>query len=183
MKIKVSSSKFGVSSMALWILDCVQPCGRIADFSHRSVLLLASCFLLLVPCAFAQQFSIGWGKMAASSGVSTGGVYSISGTIGQAVASTVSSDNQVLESSYWGIMGGVQTLGVPLLAITAAGHLLDGDLQLEFSGNVDQTYTLQASTNLEDWVTVLTFTCTNSPMYLADPEAGTYPHRFYRIVQ
>ena len=141
-----------------------------------------SCFLLFASSAFAQQFSIDWAKIGAASGTSTGGGYSVSGSFGQAVAGTASGGNYTLKNSYWGVIGGVQSSSVPMLAITAAGHLLNGDFQIAFNGSLDQTYKLQASTNLNDWVTVLTFTCTNSPMYVADPDAGNYPKRFYRIV-
>ena len=141
-----------------------------------------SCFLLFASCAFAQELSIGWVKIGGS-GASSGGAYSVSGSIGPAVAGAVSGGNYTLENSYWGIIAGVQAPGVPLLAITAAGRLLTGDFELAFQGNLGQTYMLQASTNLTDWVTVLTFTCTNSPMVVVDPDAGSYPHRFYRIAQ
>ena len=143
-----------------------------------------SCFLLFVSCTFAQQFSIAWAKISAVSSTSSGGGYSVSGAIGQTVAGTMSGGNYSLENSQWGVIAGVQTSGVPLLAIAAAGHLLNGDFQLALhDGNLGETYMLQASTNLTDWVTVLTFTCTDSPMYVVDPDAGNHPCRFYRIIQ
>jgi hypothetical protein len=95
----------------------------------------------------------------------------------------VSGGNYTLENSQWGIIAGLQSSGVSFLAITAAGRLMSGDFQLAFNGNLNQTYTLQASTNLTDWVMVSTFTCTNSPMVVVDPGSGNYPRRFYRIVQ
>jgi hypothetical protein len=81
-----------------------------------------------------------------------------------------------------GIIAGVQA-PVPLLAITATGLLLGGNSQLTFNGNLGQAYMLQASTNLIDWETVLTFTCTNSPMVVVDPDVGNHQRRFYRIAQ
>jgi hypothetical protein len=151
-----------------------------------SVFVVALCIggCLLAPSAFAQQLSIGWAKIAAGSSTSSGGAYSVSGTIGQAVAAVaVNGGNYTLENGYWGIIAGVQSSGVPFLAIIAAGHLLGSDSQLEFNGDLGQTYMLQASTNLKVWETVLTFTCTNSPMVVVDPDAGSYPRRFYRITQ
>jgi hypothetical protein len=141
-----------------------------------------SCFLLFASCAFAQQFSIGWAKITGGSSTSSGGAYSVSGSISPAVAGAVSGGNYTLGNSYWGIIAGVQSPGVQL-AITAAGLLLNGNFELEVNGNLGQTYMLQASTNLTDWVTVLTFTCTNSPMVVADPDAGNHQRRFYRIAQ
>ena len=132
--------------------------------------------------AFAQQFSIGWAKIGGSS-TSSGGAYSVSGTLSPTVAGAVSGGNYTLENSQWGIIAGLQSSGVSFLAITAAGRLMSGDFQLTFNGNLDQTYMLQASTNLTDWETVLTFTCTSSPMVVVDPGSGNYPRRFYRIVQ
>jgi hypothetical protein len=163
--MKVSSFKFQVWHLGL----------RISSVA-------VSCFLLFASCAFAQQFSIGWAKIAAVSGTSRGGVYSLSGTIGPAVAGAVSGGNYTLGNSYWDIIAGVQAPGVQL-AITAAGLLVNGNFELEFNGNLGQTYLLQASTNLMDWETVLTFPCTNSPMVVADPDAGNHQRRFYRIVQ
>ena len=139
--------------------------------------------MLFASCAFAQEFSIGWAKIAVGSGTSSGGAYSVSGGIGPAVAGAVSGGNYTLGNSQWDIIAGVQASGVSLLAVTAAGLLLNGNFQLVVNGNLGQTYMLQASTNLMDWETVLTFTCTNSPMVVVDPDAGSYPHRFYRIVQ
>ena len=40
-------------------------------------------FLLLPVVIFAQSYSIDWYKIAGGGGTSTGGVYSVSGTIGQ----------------------------------------------------------------------------------------------------
>jgi hypothetical protein len=49
---------------------------------NKSILscLLASCFCL---ATWAQQYSIDWYKVASGGGTSTGGTFSISGTIGQ----------------------------------------------------------------------------------------------------
>ena len=140
-------------------------------------------FLVITISVRAQSYSIGWAKIATGIGASGGGAYSVSGSIGQAVAGAVSGGNYTLANSQWGVIARVQMIGVSSLAITAAELLLDGNFQVGFQGNLDQTYMLQASTNLTDWVTVLTFTCTNSPMVVVDPDAGSYPHRFYRIAQ
>ena len=45
--------------------------------------LLLLCSLLLPAVGFTQQYSIGWYKIAGGGGASSGGVYSVNGTIGQ----------------------------------------------------------------------------------------------------
>ena len=76
-------------------------------------------FGLLVPSvAFAQSYSIDWYKVCGGGGTSTGGVYSVSGTIGQHEAG-----GPMTGGSYW-LTGGFWSLyavpmpGAPLLTIT-----------------------------------------------------------------
>jgi hypothetical protein len=61
--------------------------------------------------------------------------------------------------------------------------LPDGSFQLAFYGSAGQPYTLQASSNLMSWASVLTFVCTNSPTYVVDPGAKYLGRRFYRVAQ
>jgi hypothetical protein len=68
--------------------------------------------------ASAQQYSIDWFKVAGGGGTSTGGVYSVSGTIGQPDAGTMSGGNYSLAGGFWGLIAAVQTTGAPLLTIT-----------------------------------------------------------------
>lgn len=56
-------------------------------------------------------------------------------------------------------------------------------VQLQFLGAVSQTYILQASTNLLNWMPISTSTPTASPFYWIDPAATNIPARFYRAVQ
>ena len=62
----------------------------------------------------AQTFSIDWFSIDGGGGTSTGGVYSVSGTIGQADAGHMSGGNFTLEGGFWGI---IQTPGAPLLRV------------------------------------------------------------------
>jgi hypothetical protein len=66
----------------------------------------------------AQSYSIDWFTIDGGAGTSTGGVYSVSGTIGQADAGTMSGGNFTLDGGFWGIIAAVQTPGAPLLSIT-----------------------------------------------------------------
>ena len=67
--------------------------------------------------AFAQSYSIDWFTIDGGGGTSTGGVYSVSGTIGQPDAGRMSGGNFTLDGGFWGIIAAVQTPGSPLLRI------------------------------------------------------------------
>jgi hypothetical protein len=69
------------------------------------------------------------------------------------------------------------------LYITSAGFLPGGQFQLGLFGVSNNTYVLQASTNLINWTPVSTNTATNSTFNLTDPNAQTFPTRFYRTSQ
>ncbi len=95
--------------------------------------------------AFAQSYSIDWYKVAGGGGVSTGGVYSVSGTIGQPEAGAncaMSGGNYSLTGGFWSLYA-VQTPGAPLLAITLSGN------QARISWDSSVTgWTLQTNNNL-----------------------------------
>jgi hypothetical protein len=64
-----------------------------------------------------QSYSIDWFTIDGGGGASTGGVYSVSGTIGQPDAGMMSGGNYTLQGGFWGILAVVQTPGAPLLSI------------------------------------------------------------------
>jgi hypothetical protein len=80
-------------------------------------------FSLLIPSlGFAQSYSIDWYKIAGGGGTSTGGIYAVSGTIGQPDAgSAMTGGNYALTGGFWSIYA-VQTAGAPLLTITHSGN-------------------------------------------------------------
>src|SRR5438445_10861776 len=73
--------------------------------------------LLLCPSVRAQSYSLDWFTVDGGGGTSTGGVYSVSGTIGQPDAGHMSGGNYGLDGGFWGIIAAVQTPGAPLLVI------------------------------------------------------------------
>ena len=76
--------------------------------------------LLLYQNANAQSYSIDWYKVASGGGTSTGGVYSVSGTIGQPDAGgAMSGGNYSLTGGFWSLISVVQTAGLPNLIITS----------------------------------------------------------------
>jgi hypothetical protein len=73
--------------------------------------------------AKGQQYSIDWYKIAGGYGASTGGVYSVSGTIGQHDAGdAMSGGNYTVTGGFWSVLAVVQTPGAPLLTITHSGE-------------------------------------------------------------
>jgi hypothetical protein len=78
---------------------------------------------LIPTISFAQQYSIDWHKIAGGGGTSTGGVYAVSGTIGQPDASgEMTGRGYSLTGGYWSMVNVVQSPGAPFLAITYAGN-------------------------------------------------------------
>jgi hypothetical protein len=90
---------------------------------------LLFCFILH-PSAFSlrasgQTYSIDWHKIAGGGGTSTGGVYAVSGTIGQHDASgPMAGGNYSLTGGFWALVSVVQTPGAPTLHIAHSGNMV-----------------------------------------------------------
>ncbi len=82
--------------------------------------LLAGLLSSLAFYAVAQSYNISWYKIAGGGGTSTGGAFSLSGTIGQPDAGHMAGENYTIDGGFWGIFAAVQTPGAPLLSITSA---------------------------------------------------------------
>jgi len=68
--------------------------------------------------ASAQNYSIDWFTIDGGGGTSTGGVYSVSGTIGQPDAGgPMTGGNYSLTGGFWALPFAVQTPGAPALSI------------------------------------------------------------------
>ena len=101
-------------------------------------------FGLLIPTiGFAQQYSIGWYKVAGGGGTSTGGLYQVSGTIGQHDASgAMSGGGYSLTSGFWSLYA-MQTPGLPFLTISRSGNSAvvswpnTGSYNLQTNGNLN----------------------------------------------
>jgi len=65
----------------------------------------------------AQNYSVDWFTVDGGGGTSSGGVYSLSGTIGQPDAGKLSGGTYTLDGGFWGIVAAVQTPGSPLLRV------------------------------------------------------------------
>ena len=106
---------------------------------------------LMVPLAgLAQQYSIDWYKVSGGGGTSTGGTYSVSGTIGQHDAGgPMTGGNYSLTGGFWSLISVVQTPGLPNLIITHSGN------SVVVSWPDTGSYTLQQNSNLAtgSWTT------------------------------
>jgi hypothetical protein len=108
---------------------------------------LVFCIILLLSSfglrALGQQYSVGWYKIAGGGGTGTGGIYAVSGTIGQSDAgATLTGGNYSVTGGFWSLYA-VQTPGAPLLTITRAGNQAIVSWSPSVSG-----WTLQTNNNL-----------------------------------
>jgi hypothetical protein len=88
-----------------------------------AAVLLASIFRSPSSTCHAQSYSIDWFKIAGGGGTSTGGVYSVSGTIGQHDAGgSLTGGNYSLTGGFWALVNVVQTSGLPHLGISHSGN-------------------------------------------------------------
>jgi len=117
--------------------------------------------------AHAQSYSIDWYKIAGGGGTSTGGVYSVSGTIGQHDAGgPLTGGSYSLTGGFWSLISVVQTAGLPNLTITHAGN------SVIVSWPDTGSYTLQQNSNLAggSWTSsVYTITTTNGTSSITIP--------------
>lgn len=80
------------------------------------------CLLFYTLCLSAlAQYSIDWFTIDGGGGTSTGGVYTISGTIGQPDAGpTMTNGQYALTGGFWALPQALQTEGAPTLKIVPA---------------------------------------------------------------
>ena len=94
----------------------------------------------------AQSYSINWYKVSGGGGISTGGVYSVSGTIGQHDAGgPMTGGNYSLTGGFWSLISVVQTPGLPNLVINHTGN------SVIVSWPDTGSYTLQQNSDLANF--------------------------------
>jgi hypothetical protein len=138
------------------------------------------CFLLSVLGfrASAQNYTIDWSTVDGGGGTSTGGVYSVSGTIGQPDAGTMSGGTYTLSGGFWGMLTAVQTPGAPYLRVA----LTPTNTAVIWWALSPSSWRLQATTNLVSTSAVWTdcsYQTNGTTCYrLESPPSGS---RFYRL--
>lgn len=83
----------------------------------KRLLCLSALTFSLTFAARAQNYSIDWFTIDGGGGTSSGGAYTLSGTIGQPDAGRMAGGNYSIDGGFWGIIAAVQTPGAPLLRI------------------------------------------------------------------
>jgi hypothetical protein len=112
-------------------------------FRLLTIVAMLLSFALLALSASAQSYSINWYKIAGGGGTSTGGTYTVNGTIGQPDASgALTGGNYSLTGGFWATLSAVQTPGAPTLYISLSGKTVTVYWQ-DVSG-----WTLQQNNNL-----------------------------------
>jgi hypothetical protein len=84
-----------------------------ANLIRKSICVLT----LTLPLVVHGQYAMEWFTIDGGGGTSTGGGYSVSGTIGQPDAGTTSGGNYSLDGGFWALVSAIQTPGAPLLTI------------------------------------------------------------------
>ncbi len=69
----------------------------------------------------AQTFAVSPSVIAGGGGTSTGGVFSVSGTIGQPAVGSLAGGTFAIQGGFWGSAEAVQTPGAPFLKVVRAG--------------------------------------------------------------
>lgn len=140
-------------------------------------MLLAGAIALAFPAR--AQFTIDWHTIDGGGGTSTGGVYSVSGTIGQPDAGpTMTGGNFSLVGGFWSLLSVVQTPGAPTLTITMTGT----NTAMVSWPSPSTDWTLQQNTNSiasVNWSNAPAATDNGTIKYLiVNPPTG---NRFYRL--
>ena len=118
---------------------------NISQKKRGGLWVAASMLAVFAAGAVAQPFSTDWFKVAGGGGsMSIGGVYSLSGTIGQPDAGAMSGGNYSLIGGFWGAVIPVQTPGGPVLFIA---NLQNGSVKVSWPTNTPG-FALQIATVL-----------------------------------
>jgi hypothetical protein len=119
-----------------------------------------------------------WYKVSGGGGTSTGGVYSVSGTIGQHDAGgPMTGGNYSLTGGFWALYA-VQTPGAPVLSI----KLTTTNTAMVYWASPSTGFNLEVNTNLAtaNWVTNSQSVTDNGTIkyILVNPPTG---NRYYRL--
>lgn len=162
MKPAINLQKSSLSWRAVGLLQHCQRFGLI-------MLIVSTCFV-----GHAQTFSIDWHTIDGGGGTSTGGVYSVSGTIGQPDAGGPLTNGQfTVTGGFWALPQAVQVVGAPTLTIAPATL---GNATISWAPNTPG-FVLQETWSLSpaNW--------TNSASGAVNPITvpATAPTKFYRL--
>jgi hypothetical protein len=140
---------------------------------------ILACAAIFASAASAQNYSIDWFTIDGGGGISTGGVYTVNGTIGQPDASgPMTGGGYSLTGGFWSLLAVTQTPGAPKLTITlVSANVAKVSWLFPSTG-----FVLQQNTNLNApvWIPpleVISDDGTNR-FIIVNPPVG---NRFYRL--
>jgi hypothetical protein len=145
--------------------------------NHPCALVLLALLLatfLSKPATASAQYSITWSTIDGGGGTSTGGVYSVSGTIGQPDAGAAMTNGQYsVTGGFWALPTAIQVTGAPTLTIVPA---MPGNATISWTPNTPG-FVLQETWSLSpvNW--------TNSLSGATNPItiSATNASKFYRL--
>jgi hypothetical protein len=137
-------------------------------------------WLSVLSGAMAQNYTLDWSTVDSGGGTSTGGVYAVSGTIGQPDAGTMTGGNYTLSGGFWGIIAAVQTPSAPHLWVART----ETNTVCVWWAVPATSWQLQATTNLvtsgSTWSGCSYVTNGANCVYVESPPVG---NKFYRLKQ
>jgi hypothetical protein len=142
-------------------------------------LILLGVLLANAPSVLAQNFTVDWFTVDGGGGRSSGGGFTLSGTIGQPEVGTMSNGRFSLTGGFWSLFA-VQAAGAPQLSITITAT----NTALIFWPATANGFGLQSTTQLDstNWINVATVPAndgTNKFVVVAPPVG----ERYYRLSQ
>lgn len=142
---------------------------------------MKTAFLVLTLSAWAaaaeaQSYSIDWFTIDGGGGTSSGGVYSVSGTIGQPDAGvTMIGGNYSVDGGFWAFAVAIQTLGAPTLLISPSGA---GQAMISWSPSTPG-FVLQETTSLAPTNWINSVSGSTNPITVP----ASQPTKFYRLIK
>jgi hypothetical protein len=133
-----------------------------------------------VAAVVGQDYSIDVSRLGGGGGTSTGGVYLVSGTLGQPDAGTMNGGVYKLDGGFWSLVSVVPTPGAPTLTLT----LTETNTVVVSWPSSSQGWLIERTATLSavpiTWSPVATAWQTNSTsIFVVEPIAGG--SRFYRL--
>ena len=140
--------------------------------NHRLALLCA--WAASAGTAAAQNFNIDWSTIDGGGGTSTGGVYSVSGTLGQPDAGGPLTNGQYsVTGGFWALPTAVPVIGAPTLTIAPAAP---GQATISWTPNTPG-FVLQETLSLSPTNWVNAASGATNPIVVP----ATWPAKFYRL--
>jgi hypothetical protein len=134
---------------------------------------------MLAPLALqAAPYTVDGFTIEGGGGSSTGGVYAVSGTIGQPEAGAMSGGSYTLVGGFWGMVAAIQTPGAPCLGVLRSNATV-----VVFWPQPAPGWTLEFTTNLPNasaWTAVPPPYSTNLTSCLVTEPAAA-GQKFYRL--